>query len=75
MNKLLEKAFAEAARLPDDEQQTIASLMLEEMDAERGWEERFANSQDELGELVRRAREEVTRGDVLPYDPSNRSAK
>lgn len=65
-------AFAEAARLPEDEQESLASIMLEEMEAERGWDERFANSQQELGELVRRAREEVVRGDVLPFDPSNR---
>lgn len=75
MNKLLEKAFAEAARLPEDEQETLASLMLEEIEAERGWDQRFAETQDELGELVRRAREEVARGDVLPYDPSDRPAK
>ena len=72
MNKLLEKAFAEAARLPDDGQATIASLILEEIGAERGWEERFARSQDRIGELVRRARVETERGDVLPYDPSDR---
>lgn len=75
MNKLLEKAFAEAARRPDDEQETIACLILEEMKAERGWDERFAKSQDMLGELVRTAREEAARGDVLPFDPSNRPAK
>ncbi len=74
MNKLLEKAVAEATRLPDDEQTTIAGLIIEEIEAERGWEERFHQSQDQLGELVRRAREDVASGDVLPYDPSNRPA-
>jgi len=46
MNKMLERAFAEAAKLPEDTQE--------------------ANTQDQLGELVRQAREEVARGDVLP---------
>ncbi len=75
MNKLLEIAMAQAARLPDDEQTTIASLIIEEIEAESGWQERFAQSQDQLGELVRRAREEVASGDVVAYDPSNRPAK
>jgi aspartate/glutamate racemase len=75
MNKMLERAFAEAARLPDAEQQTIASLIFEEVANEREWTKRFATTQDQLGELVRRARDEVARGDVFPYDPSNRPAK
>lgn len=72
MNKLLEKAFAEVSRLPEDEQETIASLIIEEIEAESEWEQRFANSQDQLGLLVRQAREEVERGDVLPFDPATR---
>ena len=72
MNKILEKALAKVALLPDDEQQTIASLILEEIQSERDWVHRFATTQDQLGELTRRAREEVTCGDVVPYDPSNR---
>jgi hypothetical protein len=72
MNALLEKALAAAARLPDDEQEAIAILILDEIEDERGWTERFAATQDQIGELVRRARAEAERGDVLPYDPSDR---
>jgi hypothetical protein len=75
MNALLEKAFAEIARLPEPAQETIASLILDEIQAERGWDERFANSQDQLGELVRLARGEAARGDVRPYGPADRPAK
>jgi hypothetical protein len=75
MNALLEKAIAEIARLPEAAQETIASLILDEIEAERGWDERFAKSQDKLGELVSSARAEVARGEVLPYDPSDRTAK
>jgi hypothetical protein len=71
---LLEKAFA-AVALPESAQESIASLILDELEADRGWDERFANSQDQLGELVRRAREEAARGEVIPCDPSNRAAK
>jgi hypothetical protein len=74
MNALLEKAFAEVARLPEAEQEAIATLILEEIAAERGWDERFANTQDQLGELVRAARAEVERNEVITGDPSDRSA-
>jgi hypothetical protein len=75
MNALLAKAMAEVARLPEAKEEAIASLILDEIDSERGWDERFAKSQDQLGELVRSARGEVDRGEVLPCDPSDRSSK
>jgi hypothetical protein len=75
MNALLEKALAEVARLPEAEQEAIASLILDEIAAERDWDERFARTQDQLGDLVRSARAEVARGEVLSGDPSDRSAK
>jgi len=56
MNALLEKALAEVARLPEAEQEAIASLILDEIAAERDWDERFARTQDQLGDLVRSAR-------------------
>ncbi len=71
MNALLEKAIAEVARLPEADQEVIASLILDEINAERDWDERLAATQDQLGELVRLARSEVARGDVLPCDPSD----
>lgn len=75
MNALLEKALAEVARLPEEEQEVIASLILDEIAAERGWDERFAKTQDQLGTLVRSARAEVARGDVVAGDPYDRPAK
>jgi hypothetical protein len=71
MNALLEKAVAEAARLPEEEQEAIATLILDETAAERGWDERFAKTQDQLGALVRSARAEAARGDVVSRDPSD----
>lgn len=63
------------ARLPEAEQEAIATLILDEIAAERGWDERFARTQDQLGDLVRSARAEVARGDVLYGDPSDRPSK
>ena len=75
MNALLEKALAEVAQLPEEEQEVIATLILDEIAAERGWDERFAKTQDQLGALMRSARAEVARGDVISGDPSDRPAR
>jgi hypothetical protein len=75
MNALLEKALAEVARLPEEEQEVIATLILDEIAAERAWDARLAKTQDQLGALVRSARAEVARGDVVSADPSDRPDK
>lgn len=72
MNKMLERAIAQLARLPEEEQEAYGLQLLEELENERGWDERFAKSQDLLGAMAAQARDEVARGDVLPYDPSDR---
>jgi hypothetical protein len=59
VNALLKQAMAEVERLSESDQESIASLILEEIKDERRWDESFAASQDHLGELVRRARAEV----------------
>lgn len=64
MNKTLERAIAAVARLPDDEQEAIACLILEEMEVERGWEERFATSEDKFAALARRARAQHASGET-----------
>jgi hypothetical protein len=75
MNKLFERAIAEVAKLPEDRQEAIASGILDEIEAERGWDERFERSQDRLAELSRKAGEHIARGTTLPYDPSGRPSR
>ena len=75
MNKMLERAIAQLARLPEEEQEAYGLQLLEELENERGWTDRFAKSQGVLGALAAQARAEVARGDVLPYDPSDRPAR
>ena len=53
MTQLLEKAFSEASRLPDKEQDTLAKRMLAEIESEQRWSELFAESQDQLAKLAR----------------------
>lgn len=70
MTKLLKQAFERMAALPDDEQDAIASIVLEEIEDEARWRATFAKSQDALSRLVKEARDEIARGDVLPMDPA-----
>jgi len=74
-NKMLERAIAQLAKLPEEEQEAYGLQLLEELGNERGWDERFAKSQDALSAMAAEAREEVARGDALPYDPSDRPAR
>ncbi len=52
MTKLLEKAFAKAAKLPQNEQDLLAQTLLDDLAAEEKWDETFANSEDELSMLA-----------------------
>ena len=52
MTQLMERAFTEAAKLPDPEQDAFASLLLAELDSERRWSQAFASTQDQLATLA-----------------------
>ena len=52
MTKLLEKAFAEASKLPQKEQDALAALLLEELASEQRWAQAFAASEDLLSRLA-----------------------
>jgi tripartite-type tricarboxylate transporter receptor subunit TctC len=52
MTELLEKAFAAAAKLPQDEQDRLAQMLLDDLAAEEKWDETFATSQDKLALLA-----------------------
>ena len=68
MTQLLERAFAEVSKLPDTEQDAVASLLLAELESERRWSHAFASSQDQLGELADEALREFKAGETLPMD-------
>ena len=69
MTRLLEKAFAEASRLPDAEQDALASLILSEMESEARWQKSFAKSADKLAALAEEALAELDAGNTEPLDP------
>ena len=64
MTHLLEQAIAQLNKLPDSDQDAIASLILDELANEHRWQESFARSQDQLALLAERARTEIREGRV-----------
>ena len=52
MNKLLETAFAEASRLPEEEQEAFAAWMLDELASERRWQTLLERRPDVLERLA-----------------------
>ncbi len=66
MTKLLEKVFAEAAKLSDAEQNNLATWLLEELRSERRWNKSFEGSQDQLERLANEALVEYREGRTKP---------
>ena len=68
MTRLLEKAFEEASKLPVVEQNALAKWVLEELEAEKKWEQIFAESEDVLDRLSDEALEAHQKGKTKPLD-------
>jgi hypothetical protein len=68
MTQLLQRAFTEASKLPDAEQDAFASLLLAELDSERRWAQAFASSHDQLATLADEALAEFDAGESIPMD-------
>jgi hypothetical protein len=69
MTKLLEEAFAEASKLPEQEQDALAAVILEELASERRWDQAFADSADLLAQLADQALAEHRAGKTQVLDP------
>jgi hypothetical protein len=68
MTQLLERAFTEASKLPEKEQDAVAALLLEELASERRWDEAFASSQQQLSNMAHAALREFEAGETRPID-------
>jgi hypothetical protein len=55
MTNLLKKAIIKTSELPDDEQNKIAQIILDEIEVEKKWSLQFKNTQDELLILAEKA--------------------
>jgi hypothetical protein len=69
MTKLLQKAFAEATKLPKREQDRLAKWVLAEITAEQHWDESFRQSADQLSKLASQALNEHRKGKTRALDP------
>jgi hypothetical protein len=69
MTKSLQRAFDEASKLPEAEQEALGRMLLEELASERRWEDVFAGSGDVLGDLADQALAEHRAGQTKKLDP------
>ena len=69
MTKLLEDAIAKLRLMPDDEQDAIAQLVLDEIESERRWDELFAKSPEKLRKLADHAWAEHEAGGSGELEP------
>ncbi|MEA2693103.1 MAG: hypothetical protein QOJ16_2490 [Acidobacteriota bacterium] len=71
MTRRLNQAFAEAAQLPEPEQDALADWLLAELESERRWDEAFSKSTDALDRLAEEALAEHRAGRTQDLDPEN----
>ena len=69
MTDMLEKAVSQAERLSEEQQDAIASLILDEIEDEARWDAAFARSPDVLERLAAEAEEEDRQGLTEELDP------
>ena len=65
---LLEKALEKIGALPSDEQDAIASQILDSLANEEAWKRRFAAKRARIRQLAQEALEADQRGETRPLD-------
>ena len=68
MTRLLKKAFEEASKLPEVEQNALAKWVIEELESEGRWEKAFAASEDVLDRLADEALTAHKQGKTKPLN-------
>ena len=66
MNRFLEKASEDASRLPEEDQDPIVEMPLNDLASEDRWQYAFAKSQDKLAALAKEALVEFKQGKTKP---------
>ena len=69
MSKLLEKALTKLAELPESEQDSIATWLLDELESDGRWKSILSGSGDALGRLADEALAEHAAGHTEELDP------
>lgn len=68
MTQALSAAVASAAKLPEEEQNVLAAILLEEMESEERWSTLFSGSQNLLEQMTIEAIQDFQAGRVQPID-------
>ena len=68
MTRALSHAVARAAKLPPDEQDVLAAILLEEIASEQRWSQSFEKSQVVVESLASEALAEFKAGRTKPFD-------
>lgn len=68
MTRALASAVARAEKLPPEEQDVLAAILLEEIASERRWSQSFARSEHVLELLAAEALAEFQAGKTRPLD-------
>ena len=71
MTKLLEKAFEDASRLPAEDQDALAEMLLSNLASEERWTDAFTKSQDKLALLANEALAEFKQGKTKPIEENS----
>jgi len=69
VTKLLEKAIAELTKLPEDQQETMAQWILDELEDETRWDQAFAKSLPHLENLANKALADFKAGNTEALNP------
>ncbi len=69
MTSRLQRAIAEAEKLPAEDQDAIAARLLAEVEDERQWNVRFAaTTEDQWDRMVAEVRDDIAAGRTVPLD-------
>ena len=68
MSKLLEQALEKVGSLPQDEQDAIATQILDSIADEMAWREHFASKREVIRRMALEALKEDAAGETLPLD-------
>ncbi len=64
MTPLLEKALFNVNKLAPENQDMIATIILDELEDEQRWNNAFLNSQSKLSQLVKKVRADIQAGKI-----------
>ena len=69
MSTIVEQAIERLRQMPEDRQESLARLVLQEIEEDERWMKSTAASEDKLEQLVEQVLDSDSRGECEPLDP------